>query len=328
MSQFRQSQHLSGGIPALAAARTMAAVVLLLVTPAVVAADALRADGDGVVPVNDTALDLGSVCSGDTVTEAILLAVAATGHGGSGMTVYANGATVTITVSATAGSGLSAVDPAAPIILPLTWTLLPNGTISQAVSSDVTLVAGPVGSFAGSVTYSAVGARSTGGTLTRTGNLTVNATVVDCDPPVLTLPADMTVEATGAAGATVTYTASAVDAVDGPITPSCAPGSGSVFALGTTVVSCSATDAAGNTATGTFSVTVVASAEPPAPPPSPSPTPTPAVPTPTPASQPVGGSLPDTAALPVVGSDLLPITELVAALGAVAAGLWLTRRAR
>lgn len=177
------------------------------------------------------------------------------------------------------------------------------------------------------MTYSAVGARSTGGTLTRTGTLAVSATVVDCDPPVLTLPADMTVEATGAGGATVTYTASASDAVDGPITPSCSPASGSLFALGSTVVTCSATDAAGNTATGTFSVTVVDTTAPPVSSSSPAPTPPDA--TPSRSSGPTGGSVPDTAALPIVDSDPLRITPLMVALAAVLPGLWLAvRRAR
>ena len=125
---------------------------------------------------------------------------------------------------------------------------------------------------------------------TATGTFSV--TVVDTTAPVLTLPADMTVEATGAGGATVTYTASALDAVDGPITPSCSPVSGTVFALGTTVVSCTATDAAGNTASGTFSVTVVDTTAPPSPTPSPAP---PGTSNPSPTSPPVGSELPDTA---------------------------------
>ncbi|HEV8638763.1 MAG TPA: DUF4082 domain-containing protein [Chloroflexota bacterium] len=79
---------------------------------------------------------------------------------------------------------------------------------------------------------------------------------VDPTPPVLTLPAPITSEPTSSAGAVVTYAASATDAVSGPATPSCAPASGALFALGTTAVSCAATDAAGNTATGGFTVTV------------------------------------------------------------------------
>ena len=77
-------------------------------------------------------------------------------------------------------------------------------------------------------------------------------------PPTLTLPPDQTVEATGPDGATVTYTvsASASDAQDGTLTPSCSPASGSVFPLGTTTVNCSVTDSGGLTATGSFTVTV------------------------------------------------------------------------
>ena len=70
---------------------------------------------------------------------------------------------------------------------------------------------------------------------------------------------DVTAEATGPAGATVSYGAPATsDAVDGPGSAACAPASGSVFALGATTVTCAATDAAGNKAEATtFAVTVV-----------------------------------------------------------------------
>ena len=76
-------------------------------------------------------------------------------------------------------------------------------------------------------------------------------------PPVLSLPANITSEAVGPAGAVVTFTATAVDDVDGPVAVSCEPASGATFALGATSVSCTATDAAGSVASGTFTVTVV-----------------------------------------------------------------------
>jgi hypothetical protein len=57
--------------------------------------------------------------------------------------------------------------------------------------------------------------------------------------------------------ATVTYTATATDLMDGPVPVSCAPASGSAFPAGTTTVTCSATDAHNNTATGSFTVSVV-----------------------------------------------------------------------
>jgi HYR domain len=66
----------------------------------------------------------------------------------------------------------------------------------------------------------------------------------------------MTAEAQGPDGARVTFTASATDNLDGPISPKCSPSSGSTFHRGTTTVTCSVTDARGNDGKGTFTVTV------------------------------------------------------------------------
>jgi hypothetical protein len=53
-------------------------------------------------------------------------------------------------------------------------------------------------------------------------------------------------------------TPTAVDDVDGPLAlVTCTPASGSTFPLGTTTVTCSATDSSGNTGSGSFTVTVV-----------------------------------------------------------------------
>lgn len=73
-------------------------------------------------------------------------------------------------------------------------------------------------------------------------------------PPVVTVPGDRTVEATGPAGAMETFAAYATDN-SGPVPVSCVPASGATFALGTTTVTCLATNAGGQ-GTGTFSVTV------------------------------------------------------------------------
>jgi len=81
-------------------------------------------------------------------------------------------------------------------------------------------------------------------------------TVVDTAAPALSLPGAMSVEAANGSGATVSYTASASDLVSGAVSVSCSPASGSQFAMGTTTVHCSAADGAGNTATGSFNVTV------------------------------------------------------------------------
>ncbi|MGN6129631.1 MAG: HYR domain-containing protein, partial [Nocardioidaceae bacterium] len=81
-------------------------------------------------------------------------------------------------------------------------------------------------------------------------------TVQDTTAPVVAVPADKTLEATGPDGAKVAFTATAKDAVDGATDATCAPASGTIFALGTTQVTCKSTDAAGNTDTGSFTITV------------------------------------------------------------------------
>ena len=88
-------------------------------------------------------------------------------------------------------------------------------------------------------------------------NALVSCVPADTTAPDVTVPADITKEATTAAGAAVSFSASANDDVDGPITPvTCSPASGSTFPLGTTEVTCSATDNAGNTGLAYFDVTV------------------------------------------------------------------------
>ena len=78
-------------------------------------------------------------------------------------------------------------------------------------------------------------------------------------PPVLHLPRPIRAEATSRAGARVVYTASATDALfprrSVPIV--CTPPSGATFRLGLTIVACSASDARGARATGSFTIAVV-----------------------------------------------------------------------
>jgi hypothetical protein len=81
-------------------------------------------------------------------------------------------------------------------------------------------------------------------------------TVRDTTAPAITVPGTITGDATSPAGRTVTYSASATDAVSGAVTPSCSPASGGTFAIGTTTVTCTAVDAAGNSSSRSFSVVV------------------------------------------------------------------------
>ena len=78
----------------------------------------------------------------------------------------------------------------------------------------------------------------------------------DTTPPVLTVPGDLTVETTSAAGAVATFTTSATDTGSGIATSNVAPPSGNTFPIGRTNVTAAATDNAGNSATRSFSVTV------------------------------------------------------------------------
>ena len=90
----------------------------------------------------------------------------------------------------------------------------------------------------------------------QSGNASIDGfivTVVDTTAPVIDAHATVTEEATGPTGAVVSYTAPATqDAVDGPGVASCVQASGSTFAVGTTEVTCSAVDAAGNFAVDSF----------------------------------------------------------------------------
>jgi hypothetical protein len=79
---------------------------------------------------------------------------------------------------------------------------------------------------------------------------------VDTTPPEITVPADITVNATSPAGADVTYTVTASDEDPENPTVTCTPPSGSVFPIGGTTVNCEATDAAENTGTANFTITV------------------------------------------------------------------------
>lgn len=83
-------------------------------------------------------------------------------------------------------------------------------------------------------------------------------TVVDTTGPVITVPGDFTVAATGPNGAVVAYDPpTATDLVDGAVPVTCSPASGTTFALGATVVTCSAVDAAGNASQASFTITVL-----------------------------------------------------------------------
>jgi hypothetical protein len=183
-----------------------------------------------------------------------------------GLTLVAATASDEAENTATAGFAINVVDTTPPALtLPDLIVLEATGpagavgtftvTATDLVSGSVPVtVAMPSGStFPLGTTTVAVSATDAAGN-TATGSFVVE--VRDTTPPVLALPGPIVQEATSAAGAVVTFTAAASDVVSGTLEVSFSPPPGSTFPLGTTTVTATATDAAGNTTTGSFAVTV------------------------------------------------------------------------
>ena len=184
--------------------------------------------------------------------------------------------TMSFRLTVTDNGGLSNAAECSVIVLDVTP---PAITVPADITAEATSASGAIVDFSVSATDLVDGSvlvscsTPTSGNMFALGDTTVTCSasdkagntasasfsvkVQDTTPPSLTLPTPITKEATGPSGATVTFSVTANDLVDGPVTPVCAPTSGSTFALGTTSVTCSATDAHGNTASGSFSVNVV-----------------------------------------------------------------------
>lgn len=111
-------------------------------------------------------------------------------------------------------------------------------------------------------TVLALGTASVTCSVTDTGGLsdsaTFDITVADTTAPTLVgMPADNSVTIADPTGATLTYTSpTATDTADAGPTVGCLPVSGSHIGVGTTTVTCTATDASGNTAQASFDWTV------------------------------------------------------------------------
>ncbi|HJQ27282.1 MAG TPA: HYR domain-containing protein, partial [Blastocatellia bacterium] len=91
-----------------------------------------------------------------------------------------------------------------------------------------------------------------------TASCSFTVTVNDTQPPTITCPANITTKANTINDAckVVAYTTPTGSDNCPGVTVACSPASGSCFAVGTTTVTCTATDASGNTATCSFSVSV------------------------------------------------------------------------
>ena len=149
-------------------------------------------------------------------------------------------------------SGVEATGPGGAVVS------YANPSASDLVDGSVSVSCSPLSGSAFALGTTTVNCSATDNA-GNTGTNSFTVTVVDTTAPVVANHANISgVEATGPGGAVVSYTnPSASDLVDGSVSVSCSPLSGSAFALGTTTVNCSATDNAGNTGTNSFTVTVV-----------------------------------------------------------------------
>jgi len=142
----------------------------------------------------------------------------------------------------------------APITAEATSSAGAAVSYTVTATDNATVVCTPASGSTFALGTTTVNCTATASTGTTSGGFTV--TVVDTTPPALSLPANITAEATGPSGAAVSYTATANDLVDGSRPVTCDQPSGSTFPLGTTTVQCTATDTHNNTAHGSFTVTV------------------------------------------------------------------------
>jgi len=125
----------------------------------------------------------------------------------------------------------------------------PGGTVTGARNDGQALNAPyPVGQTI--ITWTATDASA------NTANASQSVTVADNEPPTLVVPADFVVNATSPVSAVVTYEVIARDNV-AVASVNCSPASGATFPLGTTNVTCMASDPSGNRASATFHVAVL-----------------------------------------------------------------------
>ena len=127
-----------------------------------------------------------------------------------------------------------------------------NGSFDPDAGDTITLSQSPPGPYApGTTTVTLTVTDNHGASSTCTGTVTV----VDTEPPKITCSAPVTVECAGNQSASATFSATASDNC-GAAVVTC-PGSGGTFPLGTTTVTCTATDIAHNTSSCNTTVTVV-----------------------------------------------------------------------
>ncbi len=136
----------------------------------------------------------------------------------------------------------------------LTFAAQSTGTPAAEIQYKIgpTVITSPHTFPGGTSTVTAIALNGAG-----MANCSFKVTVNDTTAPVIACPANVTAfNDPGVCGAAVQFNITATDNCPGVLVTS-VPASGSFFAVGTTTVTASATDAAGNISTCTFTVTVI-----------------------------------------------------------------------
>ncbi len=181
--------------------------------------------------------------------------------------------TTTVTCAASDSCGNSVYCTFLVIVRPPLALACPsNITVTATSPSGAAVVYAPA--VSGGCAPTSVACNPPSGSTFPVGMTTVNCTASDScgrftncyfqvtvNPPTnpvitLTCSSNITVTATGPSGAAVFYTSTATGGCSPPPSLVCNPPSGSTFPIGTTIVTCSASDACGQSATCTFQVTV------------------------------------------------------------------------
>ena len=131
-----------------------------------------------------------------------------------------------------------------------------NTAASDLVDGEVKTTATPASGSVFPIGITTVTVKATDAAR-NTGTNSFTVLVHDRQIPLITVPADITLEASCSSGALVTFTTSAIDCVSGkPCETTCVPPSGAMFPLGTTVVKTTSSSASGGRNTNNFKVTV------------------------------------------------------------------------
>jgi len=238
------------------------AAILTLVLPGLAAADTAAADGDAVTAGNQSTVDMGTVRPGGVFTLDVDLQLAC-----DGAVHAAAGAVIDVTAASIAVPGDGSVDVTpGRITVPATWPAAgePCPVDAAPVTSDVpvhlAVTAPTIEGMNRIVTVEFALAPAEGVTGSPAVRIVVDVQeppLADTTPPVLAgVPGTLTAVTSGA-GATVSWPGpTATDDTDPNPVVGCAPASGSLFPVGTTTVTCTATDASGNAASASFDVIV------------------------------------------------------------------------